>query len=177
MIMPISDYLLRECRVLENEGRSKIDDDLGLSQYSFICESQPDLIVEKIKEILLIIDRISISGDDWPTVEEWKRKLPGWFISKFLPDRTEAQKKEFIEVWDSMDFEKKNTIENKKIEWRFKNWIYYFDLNNRDFFIENMEIGKGNVLLTIVSLDLPFSVGPIDWLIRVSGGSGLVEVA
>ncbi len=174
--MRVNDYLLNECEILENKSPTKTDDNLDVSQYSFLYKSNPKLIVENIKEIILIIDRISISRDDWPTVDEWKKILPRWFTSKFLPDRTEAEKKKFILEWDSADVDRKSKIEMQDTKWRLKNWIYYFETDKRDYFIENIEIMESKILLTIASIDLPFSIGPIEWLIRASGGYELVEV-
>jgi len=94
----------------------------------------------------------------------------------FLPDRTDTEKKEFLTQWDSMDFNEKNKITLSDVKWRLKNWIYHFEKNNRGFFIENIEVRENDIQIAVASKDLPVIIGPIEWLVRASGGNEFKEV-
>jgi hypothetical protein len=174
--MELRNYLIRECEALENKGGSEIDSELDLTLFSFRCHPSPDDVIRNIKEVLLTIDKIVISQKSWPTIDEWGEILPVWFTSKFHPDRTESEKQKFIVEWQSKKFDEKDNIKLQDSKWRLKNWIYYFEVDKRDFFFESFTANKNTIHMTIASMDLPFSIGPVEWLIRASGGYNLKEI-
>ena len=97
-------------RLLGNGTRNSHD--LFEIGYSLKCPGNSRAVLEKIKEVLLILDRIYLEENKFESID-WKSELPEWFISKCRPERTEEQKIEYLKWWDSLSAVEKNKHSQK----------------------------------------------------------------
>ena len=82
-------YTVERNRLLH--GRSDDVIQLGFFVYYFIvdCDGDASEILRRAKKVFLIVNEWCLRPD-WPSLEEWRSLLPGWFVSACAPERTSA---------------------------------------------------------------------------------------
>ena len=109
----------------------------------------------------MILDRIYLKENKFESID-WKSELPEWFISKCRPERTEEQKIEYLKWWDSLSIEEKNKHSQKKQIWSLKNWLYWMDPDEREWYWGKAEsISDDEIMLTILVYGHPFPDGSL----------------
>ena len=80
-------YSVERARLLH--GRSDDARQLGFFVYSFVVECDGDAsdVLKRAKQVLLIINEWC-HEPNWPSLEEWSKLLPDWFVSACGPERT-----------------------------------------------------------------------------------------
>ncbi len=166
-------YELKRLMDSEYEGKH----DLVAIDYLINSSEEPGQIINRIKEVLLILNKVFLKKSEFESVN-WKNELPKWFIAKFRPERTEKEKKEYIKWWDSLSIsnEEKNKQGQKKQIWSLKNWLHWMDPERREWYWYYANIlTDDEVILTILVYGHPFPDGALKWLVEAAGCFEIVE--
>ena len=100
-----------------------------------------------MREVLEIV--LERSQGEWPSLDEWKRVLPGWFLAACVDD---------AEVRDCV-------IDR----WSLRAWIYWFQPELRKWRWWSAEPSETALRVTLLVLQRPYLRGALDWLISVAG--------
>ena len=81
---------------------------VGTVRYAAFCPLGAQRVLDSAKSILLILNRKSLTSD-FDQVN-WKVELPAWLVSKFAPERSQAQVEQDQQRYGTLSFEEKNNI-------------------------------------------------------------------
>ena len=171
--------VLNEYKRLVTRSRSEVDNNNDLLTTDFVvtCDKNAQRVVQNIIEVLVIIDWVVLNKPEWPAINEWHGLLPYWFVRACVKDRNDDEKKQFLERWNNMTENDKMIYSSEKQPWALKNWLFYFTEDERDWFLKKISVVKScQFTASIESLDYPFHLGSLKWLVEASGGISLKEM-
>ncbi len=149
--------------------RNEFSHNLYDVDYCLKCEGKAAKILEKMKEILLILDQTMIDEDEFELVD-WKNILPEWFVSKCRPEMTEEEKEQYLKWWDNLTEEKKQLQAQKKRIWSLNNWLHEMDSVRREWYwYKEKTISDKEMILTVLVYGHPFADGALKWLAEAAG--------
>ncbi len=127
-------------------------------------------VIKKCKEVLSIVLRQE--KDLWPSEEDWRNKLPPWFIKLCAKEISQEEAKRRI----LLPIEERIRL-SKEEGWALSAWIYWFKPDERQWFWWDSKIpDENNVIITVESDAWPFPWGSLDWLLRASGATNVKEL-
>jgi hypothetical protein len=140
---------------------------LGTVRFYALCERNASEVLAKSKEIMKII--IENSLKDWPSDEDWAKKLPQWFISECAPEMSQEEANSWIKWWHSLSREQQDEVEKNK-KWSLLDWLYWLEPSRRAWFWWDAQT-KGNkeLLIAVEVTSWPFAWGALGWLFRACG--------
>jgi hypothetical protein len=146
-------------------GRAAIE----LSAYS---EDSADLL-NRCRQVMEVVLR---HGDkDWPSLPEWRRELPEWFVLACAPEQSEQENQEWLTWWKSLPPDQQNEIEDRQ-PWALSEWLEWLRPSERTWYWLGAELPSPAQLT--IWLDTPGSpapVGALEWLLKASGATEIVE--
>lgn len=165
---------------LESELRRLADGPLpseqigGIGTVRFIarCTGDASDILERVKQILIIIDTESIAG--WPAEDEWKNILPNWFVSVCAPSRTREQAEQWVTWWKTLPPDEQARVKKEK-KWALDDWLYWMQPDNRQWFWWDAKALE-DVTSIVVAVEVdgwPFPWGALRWLFIAAGAIDL----
>jgi hypothetical protein len=116
----------------------------------------PGSAAEGLARVRAVLDLVLAPRQPWPSVDEWARILPGWFVSQCTDD---------VNV--------QNCVVDK---WSLRAWVWWFQPEQRRWRLldaraegERLEVdleptGQGSLLL-----------GALEWVVKCAGGRLLFE--
>lgn len=170
--------VLNEYKRLVTRNRPEVNNsDLLTTDFVVTCDENAQWVIQNIIEVLVIIDWVVLNKPSWPTVDEWHDLLPDWFVQTCAMERNDDEKKQFLEQWNKMTENDKMRNFSKKQPWSLKNWLFSFTEEERDWFLKEISLVKDcQFTASIESLDYPFHLGSLKWLVEASGGISLKEM-
>lgn len=105
--------------------------------------------------------------DRWPTDEEWKSLLPGWFVAACADDDYL-----FEGIADGqVEFsEEQRARMDAPRPWSVGGWVFWFLPEERQWFWWDASIlDADTVEIVIVVYDVPFAWGALKWLLEAAG--------
>ncbi|MGB3532109.1 MAG: hypothetical protein WBA13_01185 [Microcoleaceae cyanobacterium] len=138
------------------------------------CQGNADVVLSNCREVLEIV--IKQYKMDWLSEEEWRRKLPDWFVANCAPERTLAEEEEYLIKWRKLSSEQQQRQAQEE-KWSMMDWVSWFEpsddvFNQRTWFWWDAFIKEPNILTVIVEVvDLPVPLGSLIWLLRASGAT------
>jgi hypothetical protein len=164
-------------RLQDNAFSNQLNSDLDIVPYLVLCHKNIDRVLEKSKEVLLIVDQTLLNQKQDLKVAEWSLLLPTWFVEKCKPEKTEKEYLEYLEWWDNLTNEEK--IEQGKLPrtWSLSSWLYYLDVERRSWYWWNFKIlDTERAIVYLETRGHPFPSGAFDWLLRASGAYKVEEI-
>ena len=63
-----------------------------LTSFNLICDGNAEQVLGRCKEVLGLVSAVNL--DPWPSVEQWGKTLPKWFVDACFPEviREEAER-------------------------------------------------------------------------------------
>ena len=102
----------------------------------------------KLREVLDCVER---PGEAWPSVEQWERLLPTWFVAACAMPETEGQS------------------ENTK-PWSLADWLYWMEPDQSVWRWARATQHGSAVLEVVLSVEgMPVALGAFMWLARAAG--------
>ncbi|MCG3464226.1 hypothetical protein L7750_17420 [Xenorhabdus bovienii] len=136
-------------RVLSSFSVIKKDEGFIVDYIANCNESSASDILDKVKEILLLIHENSFST--WPSIDKWSSILPKEFVSSFS---------------DSDDSD----------DWTLNDWLYWLEPENRAWFLWDVkELGSKCLKISIVVYEHPFPWEALEVLFMKMGTDELEE--
>lgn len=116
-------------------------------QLNFRTSTSSSDVLDKIRQVMSLVAAAQASV--WPGDDDWMRRLPEWFIRSF----------EGHELQD--------LLSNSAL-WDFGSWLDSMSNPGWEWWSSESAIRSGTIRCTAHSS--PFSIDPLIYLIRVSGG-------
>jgi hypothetical protein len=142
------------------------------------CRTDASVVLQNCREILGIVLQQYETG--WLSEEEWRKKLPDWFVKACAAERTESEEEEYLIRWRDLSHEEQQRQEEEE-KWSVMDWISWFEpsddpFNQRTWFWWDACIQEPDLLLVAIEVvDLPTPVGFLIWLLRASGALEIEE--
>lgn len=152
---------------------------VGLVLFQAHCQDNADVVLKNCREVLEIV--IQQYKMNWLSEEEWRKKLPDWFIKNCALERTLEEEEENLIRWHKLSSEEQQRQEEEE-KWSMMDWISWFEpsndpFNQRTWFWWDAFIKEPNLLLVVVEvIDMPVPLGSLIWLLRASGALKVEEV-
>ncbi len=150
----------------------------GLLLFKVHCQGNADVVLKNSREALGIV--LQQYKTIWPSEQDWKKKLPSWFVTTCAPERTESEEEEYLIAWRTLSSEEQQYQEEEE-KWSVMDWISWFEpsddpFHQRTWFWWDAFIKEPDLLLVIIEvIDFPVPVGSLIWLLRASGGLKVEE--
>ena len=100
-----------------------------------------------VREVLEPVLEVAATGYEWPTVEEWKKLLPSWFVAACVDD---------AEVRDCV-----------LDKWSLRAWTYWFQPGLRKWRWWDAKASGSRLSVSILVLQRPYLRGALEWLLQV----------
>ena len=152
---------------------------VGLLVFKVHCHDNADVVLKNCREVLGIV--LQQYETIWLSEEEWRNKLPGWFIKTCAPERTLEEEEEYLLRWRALSNEERQRLAEEE-KWSVMDWISWFEpsddlFNERTWFWWDAFIKEPNLLVIVIEVvDIPFPLGSLIWLLRASGALKVEEV-
>jgi hypothetical protein len=142
----------------------------GLGVVPFVATSRDDMgdVIRKSIEVLSTVDEHSLQ-DRWPSVEEWRRILPGWFVDRCAPELSQRDTDAWVARWRALSPEQQRDEEARQ-PWSLADWLYWLEPDRREWFWWKATLRDRNRADIELAVDSwPFPWGAFAWLLRASG--------
>lgn len=151
---------------------------VGLLLFQVHCQGNAEMVLKNCREVLGIV--VQQYKMNWLSEEEWRNKLPGWFIKTCSPERTLEEYEENLIRWHEISSEEQQRQEEEE-KWSVMEWISWFEpsddpFNQRTWFWWDAFIKEPDILLVVIEVvDIPVPLGSLIWLLRASGALKVEE--
>jgi hypothetical protein len=143
---------------------------LGTIQFRARCLGNAAQVLARVKEVLAVV---SESSEPWPTMAEWQKRLPRWFLDRCAPAMTREQAEKWLTAWRELPPAERDRAENEK-HWSLEDWLYWMEPSNRTWtWWDGCDQDADTLALAIEVMDWPFPWGSFRWLIIASGAENV----
>lgn len=108
----------------------------------------PPAALARVREALEVVLRHQ--EGEWPSLDEWKARLPSWFVAACVDDR-----------------EVKNCILDR---WSLRAWLHWLRPEQRRWRWWDAAARDGSLRVRLAPLEHPYLRGSLDWLLEVARG-------
>jgi len=142
--------------------------------------SESDFALQRCKDLLIAVTHwIPAPGERQPTLDDWRARLPDWFVAACAPELTEAEAAEEMKAWRALDTEGKALYEAEH-PWTLANWLAWFawdsDVQRSWRWWDGGVIDDARFWIDVEVLNDPGAVGSLLWMMRAAGARPVVEV-
>lgn len=107
--------------------------------------------LERVKEVMEVV--AAQAHDSWPEQARWRQLLPTWFV----------------ELFENLSLDEILADESL---WHFESWVEAMRLRGWEWWSSKLE-DDGTWKVFLMAFEWPYSLGPLEYLARVSGASEL----
>lgn len=112
------------------------------------CEGGAERALARVREALVVV--LDHQEGAWPSLDEWKTLLPGWFVEACVDDR---------EVRDCV-----------LDRWSLRAWLHWLQPEQRQWRWWDAEaIDEHRLRVRLLPLADPYLKGSVNWLLTVAG--------
>ena len=162
-------------RILSLGQLAETPSGLELISISVQCPNGAEHVVSSIRMILLLV--LIDDGKEWPSINDWERILPTWFIDQFTPEMSEAELQLWLAEWYKLTMkEKKRREKQEQNNWSLKGWIEWFNPENDERAWQWWDatiIHDNQAIIRIEVFDYPTPIAALEYLIFASGGRNI----
>jgi hypothetical protein len=134
-------------------------------------------VLAQIKNVLRTVVAVRAGGVDWPSTEEWARRLPRWFVEGCAPERTQAEIEEWLKFWRALPPLKRAAASEERA-WTLSGWLHWFapggDERQWRWLDAGVE-GDHRLWITIEVAGYPTAYGALRWLLRAAAVTNIDE--
>lgn len=144
-----------------------------LVQFAATCPGNAEEVLRRCQEALESV--LSSPVDPWPTVNEWRVTLPGWFVSQCGPERTEAESDLFEAHLRALPWEERVKA-LKSTPFSVGSWIQWLEPDERYWFWWDASVPNPDTLMVDLEVsDTPFPSEAFRWLLHCAGATDVEE--
>jgi len=156
------------------EGPHPTEQPTGIGTVRFVarCPVGAASVLRNTSDVLRIVDEAALVG--WLTEEQWRDRLPSWFISACASPMTDTEANKWLAWWKNLSPEEQTRTEAEK-DWSLDAWLYWMKPENRQWFWWDSRIldGCDHIVVAVEVEAWPFPWGSLRWLFRAAGASAL----
>ena len=111
----------------------------------------PDAAAEGWARVREVLDLVLAPPQTWPSLDEWARILPAWFVSQCTDD---------VQV--------QNCVIDK---WSLRAWVWWFQPEQRRWTLSRARIDGDQVVVDLEPTGQgSLLLGALEWLVKCGGG-------
>jgi hypothetical protein len=139
-----------------------------ISSYVAHCAGDAQVVLDRCKEVLSIV--LQPDSEDWPSIDEWRSRLPVWFVEKSAEEISQAEAERELRL------PLKERIKLSQ-QWSVGAFTHWFKPGERYWYWWDAAVKDANTLqIKVIVDDLPFPCGALEWLLKASGALSVEEV-
>lgn len=136
------------------------------------CRGDADSVAERAREALRAV--LMHAGPPWPSLAEWQRLLPSWFVKSSAAERSREESERWLTWWRSLPPAERAKASRAR-RWTLANWLYWFQPEERQWFWWDMVIENSDTLRVVVEVSSwPAPLGALEWMLRAAGAADVV---
>lgn len=168
----MNERITRELRRLQGDLSDVVPPGgVGTVRFRFATTLEPEAVVGRAKEILMIVDREIPTRR--PSVAKWSRLLPGWFVQACAPEMAPEQQATWLAAWRASSEVAKAALEAEEA-WTLAGWLHWMSPSERQWWWWSAEMSPHPVVTVEVDA-WPFPWGALSWLLRAAGATSVVS--
>lgn len=109
----------------------------------------PTAALARVRGVLEVV--LGHQDGAWPSLDEWKGLLPGWFVSACVDDR-----------------EVKDCVLDR---WSLRAWLHWLQPDQRRWRWWDADAAGGALRIRVLPLERPYLRGSLEWLLRVAAAT------
>jgi hypothetical protein len=112
---------------------------------------------------------VEAAGQEWPSVDAWSQKLPGWFVRACAAEESAEEAARWLTWWRGLDDDARVRAARER-PWSLPDWLHWLQPDERQWYWwDAIAHGahEGRVLVEVPAW--PTALGALEWLLRVAG--------
>jgi len=133
------------------------------------------MMIRRVKTVLAVIDETALLGD-WPQADQWRSRLPKWFVDACAPAMSELEANTWLIRWKKMSLKERAADEASRL-WSLDNWLYWMEPERRAWFWLCADpVSPQEVMFTVDVDSWPFPWDDMKWLWKSAGARDVRNV-
>ena len=149
--------------------------DLETVRFYASCDQGCQMVLERAKSIMTILND---KAEHWPSLAEWRKIMPDWFIERCAPEMTKKE----VDTW----LENRRTRIKEDLEeavardWTLSGFLFWMKPDMRQWFWWDARVfygdgGKTYIGIAVSVFDWPFAWESLGWLFKAAGANELLD--
>jgi hypothetical protein len=140
---------------------------VGTVTVAIRCRGDAGEVAERTRAVLRAV--LAHAGPPWPSLAEWRRLLPVWFIEASAPERSAEESERWLAWWHSLPPVERGEATRAR-RWTLANWLYWLEPSERQWFWWDAAVESPDALRVTVEVSgWPAPLGALEWLFRAAG--------
>lgn len=154
-------------RLLGDIAPNDIPGGVGIARVSGVAASNPSVVLDRCREVMRAVLEDAEGG--WPTVDEWKLRLPKFFVEAAAPERSTKAAEHWLAEWRGLS-PAEQAVASRAAPWSLADWLYWMEPERREWYWWDAGTDGRAQLWVDVQVDgWPTAVGALRWLLRAAG--------
>lgn len=141
---------------------------VGTVRFTVEVDGDPSEVFRRARQVLTVIDEHALSG--WPGLEEWRRRLPAWFVAACAPEMSQDEQDAWLAQWRSLNDEDRAAMDAAQ-PWSLDNWLYWMEPENRQWWWWSATVNPPTLAAEVEGW--PFPWGALSWLLQAAGATAV----
>lgn len=139
--------------------------------YAHATGTASDVVIRSKQVVKVILDH----GEKSPDLEQWRRRLPGWFVAACAPEWTREEAERWLAWWRTLLPAERIAAEDE-LGWSLSNWLHWLEPEQRDWFWwQGRAVSDGTAMIEVEVTDFNAPLGSLKWLLRAAGAQQVQE--
>ena len=151
-------------RLWDGPGPDERAEAWQITEFRVFCPGNAKGVLDRCREVLDVVLREA--PERWPTDEEWRSKLPGWFVSASAEEisQAEADRRLKLPMKERLRYAE---------QWSVGAFVYWFLPGERMWYWWNATVRNADRLTVQVwTSDVPVT-GSLRWLLTAAGATSV----
>jgi hypothetical protein len=137
------------------------------------CQGDAADVLERTQDVMRTV--LAHSRGPWPTVDQWRRSLPAWFVRACAPEQSSEEAMEWLQWWRSLP-PNEQPLAARERSWTLSDWLYWLEPTERHWSWSGAMVEDPDHLhATVLVTEWPTALGALDWLLRTAGAVDVVH--
>jgi hypothetical protein len=124
------------------------------------------LVLSRAREVLEVV--LAGAAAAWLPVEEWRERLPAWFVAACAPELSAQDAENWLLRWRQLSPEQR-AAEERDQPWSLVDWLHWLEPDNRTWFWWDAAATDDALHVVVEVPGAPAPLGALEWLLRASG--------
>lgn len=125
-----------------------------------MCAPDVDSVLRRAREVLGLV--LDMPATSWPSLTEWRRRLPGWLVDAFAPEMTREESAAALAAF--------RADRSNEPPWTLSGWLYWLHPDQRWWRWWSAEIvSTDKAIIRIEAEDAPFRA--LTWMFEAAGAT------
>lgn len=144
---------------------------IGIVRFDVYSDGDVAGVLGRMREVLRIV--VAQPGAGWPSLDEWRQRLPPWFVDACAREMSKEEADEELARWRRSSPEEQQRDEEQRA-WSLADWLYWFEPAQRTWSWWDSTIESARHARVALAVEAwPFPWGALKWLAHAAGATAL----